>query len=76
MSNFLGKHNIIRDASPLDKSLLSVTNKVRKFILNVISQGLSNDFIRNITKANGSKISRGLRIRIFRNKNNISSIHT
>ena len=74
MGNLLSNNNVITNSSTLNKSLLSRINIIRKVRFKSISQRFSNNFIDDITKANGSLVTRNLMNQLFRNESNIHRI--
>ena len=71
MSNFLHNYNVITNSMPFDKSLLRGININRQVRFEPISQRFSNNFIDDITKANGSLVTRNMMNQLFRNESNI-----
>ena len=71
MSDFLRNYNVITNSTPFDKSLLRGINIIRQVRFEPISERFSNNLVDDITKANGSIVSRNLRNQLFRNESNI-----
>lgn len=59
MDNFLGNNDIRSYVSALNKCCLSWMNNVREVMLEPVGQGFSNNFVADITKADGAKVFGG-----------------
>jgi hypothetical protein len=58
VDNFLGNNNVRSYVFALNKSCLGRVDDVREMVFEAINKRFGNDFIADITKANGAKIFR------------------
>lgn len=61
MNNFLSNDDIIGNPSTRNKSMLRLTDKIRKFTFYSVGNRFSNNFVGNIAKTDGSEIFLGIK---------------